>query len=62
MKYKCNGKMHLWGWIDFKIAVNGNIISYGTTGSNINYLILEVEKPIDKKICKEFGVSFKKVI
>ena len=62
MQYKCYGKLHIWGWTEFKEKISGKIVSYDTTGNIINFIIFEVEQPIDKKICAEFGVNCKRVI
>lgn len=59
MKYKCTGKLHIWGWTDFKQAINGNIVSYESDGGIIISITYEVEKPINKKVFEEFGIDFK---
>ena len=59
MKYKCAGDLNIWGWSDFKEAINAKLIDYDSDGATIDSITYEVEKPIDKKVCTEFGVKFK---
>jgi len=61
MKYKCTADMHLWGWVDFKEAIHGNIISYDIYENIINSITYEIDGLINKKICKEFGVDYIKI-
>lgn len=33
MRYRVEGKLHLWGWMDFKSSINAKIIDYKTEGN-----------------------------
>jgi hypothetical protein len=56
LKYKCTGKLHIWGWHDFKDAINGKIVDYSCIGSIVISIVYEVDAPISKDILSEYGV------
>ena len=61
MIYKCTGDLHIWGWTDFKEAIKGDVVNYDYVDGIINSIDYEVEGIINKKACKEYGVSYRKI-
>lgn len=64
MNYRVKGKMHIWGWIDFKEAINATIVDYKSDGNYIFWIEFEtisdtfrVEnllRQYDLKICNDY--------
>lgn len=61
VSYKVLGSLHIWGWTDFKEEINGRVIAYDTTGNIINSITYEVEKEIDKRVLKKYGLIAQKI-
>ena len=62
MVYRCtSNNLHIWGWTDFKEAINGKVVSYDANGGVINSIDYKVDGIIDKKVCKEYGINYKKI-
>jgi hypothetical protein len=61
VKYKVSGKLHLWGWTNFKDEINGRIIDYNTTGNIINSITYEVEKEIKNEILQKYGLKAERI-
>lgn len=63
MYYYCssNGRMHLWGWQNFKEAIMGRIIEHSVKGHTVKYIIYQVESEIDNKIIEEYDVICRKL-
>lgn len=51
-----NGRVHLWGWIDFTQDVNGISVDYKTEGNVILYKIIKTDRPINPLILKKYGL------
>lgn len=59
MKYKVEGKVHLWGWMDFKSSINAQIIDYKTEGNYINWIEFQTDINTDTliKILDEYELK-----
>ena len=45
MRYRVEGKLHLWGWMDFKSSINAKIIDCKTediryTGQSLKLILM----------------------
>jgi hypothetical protein len=61
IKYKVSGKLHLWGWTNFKDEINGRIIDYNTFGNVINSITYEVDKEIKDGVLQKYGLTAEKI-
>ncbi|WP_160674721.1 hypothetical protein [Clostridium sp. C8-1-8] len=59
MIYRVEGKVHLWGWIDFKSSINARIIDYKTEGNYIRWIEFQTNISDDSlnKILEEYGLK-----
>lgn len=59
MRYRVEGKLHLWGWMDFKSSINAKIIDYKTEGNYIHWIEFETDIDSDAlmKTLDEYGLK-----
>lgn len=58
MRYRVEGKIHIWGWIDFKTAINGTIIDYKTDGCIISWIDFETDEEPQyvERLLRQYGL------
>ena len=58
IKIKVTGKLHLWGWQEFKEAIDGDIVDYETNGNVILSITYVVSTLPNYDIFKKYGLSY----
>lgn len=58
IKIKVTGKLHLWGWQEFKEEIDGDIVDYETNGNIILSITYVVSTLPNDDILKKYGLSY----
>lgn len=55
---KTGDNVHLWNYFSFKEHHNAKTTSHNSSGNTINYMVYDVDGPIDEQFTSSLGLDY----